>query len=277
MDVSIVIVNYKTCGMVKQGLKSLRAARLRLDYEVFVVDNGSNDGLPALVRERFPEVRLIALNKNIGFAAGNNLAIRKAKGKYVFILNPDAMINPGSIEAMCSYMELHPDIGVLGPKLVRPDGGRQESAHRFPTPWIPIYRRTPLGRLPQARQALDRYVMRGEVADAPMEVDWMEGAALFVRRAAIEQVGMFDERFFVYFEDADWCRRFWLQGWKVVYYPLSEIIHYHRRESADALWFIAPFTNKVSRIHIKSAIRYFTKWKGEPLPSHDPAPAETTK
>lgn len=271
MDVSIVIVNYKTRGMVKQGLKSLRAAKLRLNYEVFVVDNGSNDGLPQLIRQDFPEVRLIALEKNVGFAAGNNLAIRKAKGKYVFILNPDAMVNPGAIEAMAAYMEARPEIGVLGPKLVRPDGARQESVHRFPTPWIPVYRRTPLGRLPQAKAALERYVMHGEIVESPMDVDWMEGAALFVRRAAIEQVGMFDERFFVYFEDADWCRRFWQAGWKVVYYPQAQIIHYHRRESADALWFLAPFTNKVSRIHIASAVKYFSKWKDQPSPRKEKA------
>lgn len=272
MDVSIVIVNYKTRGMVKQGLKSIRAARLRLDYEVFAVDNGSDDGLPQMIREEFPEVRLIALEKNLGFAAGNNQAIRKAKGKYVFILNPDAMIDPGAVEALFAYMEAHPEIGVLGPKLVRPDGTRQESTHRFPTPWIPVYRRTPLGKLARAKEALDRYVMHGETGEAPMEVDWMEGAALFVRRAAIEKVGMFDERFFVYFEDADWCRRFWLSGWKVVYYPAAEIIHYHRRESADALWFLAPFTNKVSRIHISSAYKYFMKWKDQPSPRKEKVP-----
>ena len=94
----------------------------------------------------------------------------------------------------------------------------------------------------------------------------MEGAALFVRRKAIDEVGMFDERFFVYFEDADWCRRFWGAGWKVVYDPAVRIIHYHRRESADALWFLAPIINKVSRIHIGSAWKYFMKWRGLPSP-----------
>ena len=271
VDVSIVIVNYKARGMVKQALKSIRDAKIRLNYEVFVVDNASGDGLPALVRERFPEVRLLALDRNVGFAAGNNLAIRKAKGRYVFVLNPDAMLEPGAVEALFAYMEAHPDVGVVGPRLVRPDGSRQESVHRFPTPLTPVYRRTPLGRLPAARAALDRYFMRGETGDAPMEVDWMEGAALFARRAAFEQVGLFDERFFVYFEDADWCRRFWLAGWKVVYHPGISVIHYHRRESADTLWFLAPFTNKVSRIHIASAIRYFRKWQGQPLPRKENA------
>ncbi len=272
MDVSIIIVNYKTRGMVKQGLKSLRRAGIRLNYEVFVVDNASADGLPELVRQEFPETRLIALDTNVGFAAGNNLAMRKAKGKYVFVLNPDALVNAGSIEAMYAYMEAHPRVGVLGPKLVHPDGTRQESAHRFPTPWIPIYRRTPLGRTPRAKAEMDRYFLRDVSFNAPTDVDWVEGAAMFVRRAAIDEVGLFDERFFVYFEDADWSRRFWLKKWSVVYHPGIEIIHYHRRESADTLWFLAPFANKVSRIHIKSAIKYFLKWKGQQEPRKEKIP-----
>lgn len=266
VDVSIIIVNYKTRGMVKQSLKSLRLARIRLNYEVFVVNNASNDGLPGLVRTEFPEARLIDFDRNVGFAAGNNAAMRKAKGTYVFVLNPDTLVNEGSIEAMHAYMEARPDIGVLGPKLAHPDGNRQESAHRFPSPWIPVFRRTPLGRLPEAKREIDRYFLRDFDMRAPTDVDWVEGAAMFVRRAAIDKVGLFDERFFVYFEDTDWCRRFWNGGWKVVYHPGIEITHYHRRESADTLWFLAPFANKVSRIHIASAIKYFRKWRRQALP-----------
>ncbi len=266
MDVSIIIVNYRTRGLVKQCLKSIRRAAPRLDYEVLVVDNDSKDGLPELVRERFPEARLFALPENVGFAAGNNVAMRKAKGRYVFVLNPDTMLETGCLEAMAAYMDAHQDVGVLAPKLTHPDGSRQESVHRFPTPWIPVYRRTPLGRTARAKEALDRYAMRGEIGDAAQEVDWVEGAAMFVRRKAVDEVGMFDERFFVYFEDADWCRRFWSKGWKVVYFPGASILHYHRRESADASWLLAPFANKVSRIHIRSAVKYFRKWKGQPLP-----------
>jgi hypothetical protein len=266
MEVSIVIVNYKTRGMVRQCLKSIRRAAPRLNYEVFVTDNASGDGSAEMIRAEFPEVRLLALKENIGFGRGNNIAIRQAKGRFVFVLNPDAMLNEGSVERMHAFMEAHPEVGLLGPKLVHPDRTRQESAHHFPTPWIPVLRRTPLGRLPWAKLQLGRYFMRGEVGEKTMDVDWMEGAALFVRRKAIDEVGLFDERYFAYFEDADWCRRFWLKGWKVVHFPEATVIHYHRRESADALWFLAPFTNKVSRIHISSAVKYFLKWKGQPLP-----------
>lgn len=266
MDVSIIIVNYGTRGLVKQCLKSIRRAAPRLDYEVLVVDNASEDGLPELVRESFPEARLFALPKNVGFAAANNIAIRKSKGRYVFILNPDTMLEIGSVEAMVAWMDAHKDVGVLAPKLTRPDGTRQESVHRFPTPWIPIYRRTPLGRFTRAKKALDLYAMRGEIGEDVKEVDWVEGAAMFIRRAAIDEVGMFDERFFVYFEDTDWCRRFWSKGWKVIYYPSASVLHYHRRESADTAWIFAPFINKVSRVHIVSAIKYFLKWRGQALP-----------
>lgn len=271
MDVSIVIVSYRTRGLVKQCLKSIRRAASALDYEVLVVDNASGDGLPELVRERFPETRLFALPENVGFAAGNNVAIRKAKGRYVFVLNPDTMLEAGALEAMVAFMDAHADVGVLAPALRHPDGSRQESVHRFPSPWIPVWRRTPLGRLKRAQEELTRYAMRGEVGEAPIDVDWAEGAALFVRRAAMDEVGLLDERFFVYFEDADWCRRFWLKGWKVRHVPGIAVLHYHRRESADAGWFLAPLVSKVSRIHIQSAIKYFRKWKGQPLPRQEKA------
>jgi GT2 family glycosyltransferase len=165
-------------------------------------------------------------------------------------------------------METHREVGIVGPKLLHPDRSMQESAHRFPTPFMPLYRRTPLGKLPHARREMHRYAMRGELGgDAPMEVDWMEGAALLVRKKAIEEVGMLDERFFMYMEDADWARRFWDAGWKVVWHPGATLMHYHRRASADTAWFLAPFTNKVTRFHIVSAVKYFRKWRGVPHPA----------
>jgi N-acetylglucosaminyl-diphospho-decaprenol L-rhamnosyltransferase len=265
VDVSIIIVNYKTRGLVKQNLKSIRLAAPKLDYEVFVVDNASGDGIVPMIRESFPEARLMALPENVGFARGNNAAMKEAKGRYVFILNPDAMLTPGAVERMVEYMEAHPEAGMLAPKLVHPDRSVQDSVHRFPTPWIPVYRRTPLGSLPHARRELDRYLMRGELGEDIRDIDWAEGAALFVRRKAIDEVGMFDERFFIYFEDTDWARRFWQKDWKVRYFPDAEIIHYHRRESADASGLMA-LANKVTRLHIQSAFKYFAKWKDQPPP-----------
>ena len=265
MDVSIIIVNYNTRGLVKHCLQSVRDAGIALDYETFVVDNASTDGSSEMLRERFPEAKLLAMPRNVGFAKANNLAMREAKGRFIFILNPDTMLIPGAIEAMTAHLEANPKTAMIGPKLVHPDKTRQESVHRFPTPMIPVYRRTPLGRLASAKTELDRYSMRGELGETVTEVDWMEGAALFVRREAIDQVGMFDERYFVYFEDADWARRFWKAGWKVEYVPHAEVLHYHRRESADGSWFTGVL-NPVTRIHITSAVKYFLKWKDEESP-----------
>lgn len=265
MDISIIIVNYRARGLVKQCLKSIRRAAIRPSYEVFVVDNDSRDAMGEMLREDFPEVKGILMPKNIGFAAANNAAMREAKGRYIFILNPDTELLPGTIEKMLQAMETDATIGILAPKLIHPDRTRQESVHRFPSPLVPIYRRTPIGRTTKAKAALDRYFLRDKTMTDTTEVDWAEGAALFVRRKAIDVVGMFDERFFVYFEDADWARRFWEKGWSVVYLPSAEIIHYHRRESADGSWFTGLF-KAVTRIHIMSAIKYFLKWKDKDLP-----------
>lgn len=268
MDVSIIILNYRTRGLLKQAIKSIALAAPELDYEILVVDNASRDGSVEMIRERYPDVRLLALDENIGFACGNNIGIREARGRHILIMNPDIMMREGALEEMYRYMETHHDVGLLGPKLLRPDRSVQESVHRFPVPLMPLYRRTPLGRLPRARRALHRYAMRGELeGDEPREVDWMEGAALLVRKRAIEEVGMLDERFFMYMEDADWARRLWEKGWKVVWHPGTVFIHYHRRASADAAWFTAPFTNKVARYHIISAVKYFWKWRGKPAPT----------
>lgn len=268
MDVSIIILNYRSRGLLKQAIKSIDLASPDLDYEVLVVDNASGDGSVEMVREFFPDVRLFALDENVGFARGNNIAIKEACGKHVFIMNPDTMLREGTLETLFAYMEAHSDVGLVGPKLLHPDRAVQESVHRFPTPLMPFYRRTPLGRLSHARRAMHRYAMRGELeGDDPREVDWMEGAALFVRKEAIEEVGMLDERFFMYMEDADWARRLWEKEWKVVWHPEATLIHYHRRASADVSWLIAPFTNKVARYHIVSAYKYFRKWHGQPLPT----------
>lgn len=262
LDVSIIIVSYRTAGLVKQCLRSLRRAQLKPTYEVLVVDNDGTDGLGEMIRDGFPEVKLIEPGRNLGFAAANNVALRQARGRYVLILNPDTEVTPGCLEKMLAAMEAHPDVGILAPKLVHPDRTRQESVHRFTTPLIPVYRRTPLGRLPWARRALDRYFLRHENLENPTEVDWAIGAALFVRHQAIDEVGPLDERYFMYFEDTDWARRFWEKGWKVVYWPEAEIIHYHRRESADGGWFTG-LLHRTTRIHISSALKYFLKWWGK--------------
>ncbi len=233
-------------------------------HEIIVVDNASGDGTPLMVAREFPGVRCIASSVNTGFGPGNNLGIREARGRYVLIMNPDVVVLDATLDTLVAYMDSHPDVGICGPQLVNPDGSIQYSCYRFPTPLVPIYRRTPLGRFSFAREAVDTYLMREWDHCDERDVDWLLGAAIIMRRDMFEKVGLFDEQFFLYFEDTDLCRRAWEAGYRVVYNPSVRLVHYHKRESAGSVFKI--FTNKVTRIHIQSWIKYLIKYRGKSLP-----------
>lgn len=265
MDLSIIILNYRSRGLLKECLRALRLARPQLAVEIIVVDNASGDGTPAMVRAEFPEVRLIASDRNLGYAGGNNLGLKAATGRNVMIMNPDIIVRDGSLETLVAYLDEHADVGLVGPKLLNPDGSVQYSCYRFHTVMTPIFRRTPLGELGVGRRALDRFLMADLDRKAHSEVDWLLGGAIVARRLAALKVGLLDERFFLYFDDVDWSRRFWEAGFKVVYVPASEMVHFHKRESAEGEWWKI-VTNRVGRAHLKSAVRYFLKYHGKPNP-----------
>jgi len=265
MDLTLIILNYKTVGLARQCLKSIRSANPNLQYEVIIVDNASGDKVAEMVKDQFPEVKVIESSFNSGFAGGNNQGIEKAQGRYIHILNPDITVTPGSLEAMVRFMDEHPDVGILAPQLLNPDKSIQYSCYRFPSVMIPIYRRTPLGKTSSGKKALEEYLMKDWDHEETKEVDWCLAASIMVRKKAIEQVGLLDERYFMYFEDCDWCRRFWQAGFKVVYFPTAKMVHYHVRQSADVPWFLGLF-QKISRIHITSAIKYFVKFRGKQNP-----------
>lgn len=260
-ELSIIILNYKSRGLVKQCVKTIGLCAPSVSHEIIVVDNDSKDGTGEMLAAAFPHVRFIQSSANVGYAAGNNIGIRAARGRYVVIMNPDITVRPGALEAMTAFMDANPDVGIMGPKLVHPDGSIDPSCYRFPTYAIPVYRRTPLGRLQSARVAVAKYLMEDYDKQATTDVDWLLGAVLMVRREALDGVGMLDERYFLYFEDTDWCRRFWQAGWRVVYYTGAKMVHYHERLSAQGNWLVSPF-RKSTRIHISSCIKYFRKWQG---------------
>jgi len=260
MDLSIVILNYKTAKLVRQCIKTIKLYEPAVAYEIIVVDNDSRDGAEEMLRQHYPEVKFFRSESNAGYAAGNNLGIRQAIGRYVMILNPDITVKQGAIENIVRYLDGHRDIGIIGPKLVKPSGEVDESCYRFPGYLIPIYRRTPLGKLAAGRRALDHYLMADYDRRMTRDVDWLLGAVLVVRREALLHVGLFDERYFLYFEDTDWCRRFWQAGYRVVYYTGAEMVHYHERLSARGNWFTSLF-RRSTRVHIVSWIKYFRKWR----------------
>jgi N-acetylglucosaminyl-diphospho-decaprenol L-rhamnosyltransferase len=265
MDCSIIILNYKTPGLLKQCLRGLLHAQLKFSYEIIVVDNASHDESVEMVQEDFPNVTLIAASANRGFAAGNNLGIRVAKGEYILIMTPDLAVFPGVLEQLLEYSKAHPDVGVVAPQLRNPDGSIQVSTYRFPNRWIPILRRTPLGKLPWGRRILRHYLMADWDRTSTRPVEWVLGACMLVPRSAIEKVGLLDERFFLYFEDIDWCRRFWEHGLAVVYYHEAALTHYHQRLSAESPGLTGIFSS-LTRVHIMSGIRYFMKYHGRPQP-----------
>ncbi len=261
MDLSIIILNYKTTGLVKQCVRNVKVATASLDYEIIVVDNGSGDGIEKMLKANFPEVKFIQTGKNLGFAAGNNVGIKQSTGKYVMLLTPDVTVLNHSIEKMVNFMDQNLEVGLAGPKLINPDGSYQISCRTFQTPKLVLYRRTPLGKLPFAKKDLDKHLMKNFDHDSSKEVDWVMGACMIVRREAMNQVGLLDERFFFYVEDMDWCRRFWMANYKVFYIADAEMVHLYERASANDPWRFLMF-NKLTRWHIASGIKYFAKYLG---------------
>lgn len=265
MQLSIIIVNYNTGALTSACIESCLTQKLPVQTEIIVVDNHSSDNSVSFLRSDFPEVKVIGNEHNAGLAAGVNSALNGASGKCYLLLNPDIIALPGSIQTLLDFLKGHPEVGVAGGQLLSPNGKIQNSCFRFYTWMTIVYRRTFLGRTRQGRQAIDTFLMKDFDHRLTRDVDWLMGSCLMLRAAAVKEVGGMDERFFLYFEDVDWCRRFWQNGWRVTYVPAARFSHFHQRSSRrGALGGI--ITNWATREHIRSAIKYFTKYAGTPLP-----------
>jgi len=265
VKVSIVTVNYKTPHHIRNLLKSIEAIELSMPFEFFLIDNASGDESVAMVKDQFSWAHLIELKENIGFGPGNNEGMKRASGEYLFICNPDLVLSKGEVEKWVDWMDRNPDVGISGPRLLNPDGTDQESCYQFPKVYIPILRRTPLGKMKWAERAIERYTMRQHARTERRDVDWILGAAMMIRRNVVETIGFFDPDIFLYFEDTDMCRRAWEAGYRVTYTPAAKCTHYHARESMTT-WPWEALTNRTTRLHIKSAVQYFWKYRGKALP-----------
>lgn len=222
---TVQIVNWNAREDLRQALRSLFEHAPTFPFEVLVLDNASQDGSVQIVEKEFPQVRLLVSERNLGFARGHNLLARHARGRYLLLLNPDTVVMRDTLTKLIRFAEAHPEAGIIGPKLLNPDGSLQYSCRRFPNPIAAIFRNTPLGRLfPNNRYTRD-YLMLDWDHNSIREVDWVSGAAMLVRREVYQQLGGFDEQFFMYVEDVDLCYRAWQAGWKVLYYPDAIIIH----------------------------------------------------
>lgn len=263
----MVIGSYRTRVEAITCLQSVLSAVAVCPFttQVVVVDNDSGDGLLEWLQVNHPNVLGLQGGGNIGMGRGINLGMTAVGARYYLTLNADTIIhNSQTISNLHQWMEAHPAVGLCGPRLTNDDGSLQYSCYRFPGFLLQPLRRFAFATWPPIKKRIDRFLMKEWEHDTPRPVDWVMGSALLVRAAAMQTVGMFDETFWMYYEDTDWCRRFWQQGWLVYYVPTVTVQHHHGRVSAKVPGTIKPlFTNRVAREHVKSWLRYFWKWRGD--------------
>jgi N-acetylglucosaminyl-diphospho-decaprenol L-rhamnosyltransferase len=255
---SVIIVSWNVRELLIQCLTSVFAAASRPPdgaIEVIVVDNASRDGSADLVAVRFPQVTLVRNQTNAGFTVANNQGLSLSHGRAVFFLNPDAEVLDGAIPTLLAYLADHPSVGAVGPRLQYGDGRPQPSRRRFPNVGTALFESTPVA-WHQPNNRWVRYLHMDSVPESvPQAVDWLVGAALMVRSEALKQVGGFDEGFFMYSEELDWCRRAWQSGWEVHYVPTA-LVRHHEAKSSEQV---------AAARHIRfqtSRVRYMRKHHG---------------
>ena len=231
LDLSIVILNFRAKDKLRVALTSVFASQTKYSYEVFVVDNDSQDGSAEMVESEFPNVKLIR-NPNNGFSKGNNVAIRQAAGRLILTLNPDTKLEPSVLEECINYLDAHTDIGALGCKLIKADGTLDKACRRsFPDPLNSFFRLSGLALLFPKSKTLAAYNLSYLSEDQETDVDSLTGAFMLMPKKVLDEVGLFDEEFFMYGEDLDLCYRIKQAGYRVFYYP-KVITHHYKGQSS---------------------------------------------
>jgi len=257
-DISVIVVNYNTAHLLDPMFSAIEKGRGSLKLQIIVVDNASRDGSVEVLRSRHPTVELIENPVNVGFGRANNQVLPKLRGRYVLLLNTDAFVSSDTLPKTVGYMDAHPRCGVLGVKLVGRDGSLQPSCRYFPTPWNIFLVSTGLARFFPKTHLVDD--LSWDHA-SERECDWVPGCYYLVRREVIDEVGLFDPRFFMYYEEVDHCRAVRKAGWSVIYYPFTQVIHTGGESALSA----GPLTRsgrQISSIQIESELLYFRKHYG---------------
>lgn len=272
IDFSVIVVSWNTRELLRQCLQSIvnepgvqivaaEAAQWSPDpscqvtAEIVVVDNASDDGSAQMVQSGFPQARLIANRRNAGFAAANNQAIAQARGRVLFLLNPDAYLVPGALLGLAHFLRQLPEAAVAGPNVLNPDGSWQAAAFRFATLWDLLCEALFLSVLWPRSPLFARKELGGFQRDAVREVDWVQGCALAVRREVWDAVGPFDEGYWMYVEELDWCRRAKGMGYRIFFTPDAQVVHYGKRSVARARASVLP-------LGFRSHFRYYRKFDG---------------
>ncbi|OGF21566.1 hypothetical protein A2316_03195 [Candidatus Falkowbacteria bacterium RIFOXYB2_FULL_38_15] len=253
MDLSIITVNWKVKDLLEKCLRSVYQQAKDISFEVFVVDNDSGDGSVEMVREKFPQVLLTASNDNLGFAKGNNVAAKDAKGRYILLLNPDTEILDNAIGKMVKFMDNHPGCGIAGCKLLNPDLTHQPSVRRFPNFLSQALILLKLHHLFPHSSPMSHYLAEDFDYTKTQPVDQVMGAFFMIRRKVIEKIGLLDEKFWIWFEEVDYCKRAKEAGFKILYTPEAKIIHYYGQS------FKQVYNVKKQKDFNKSLTYYFKK------------------
>lgn len=260
MNISFIILNYRSGRLVKNCINSLIDSQVKLSYEIIIADNNSNDPYWPKLKLLFPQAVFLENKKNGGYGYGNNQAMKIAKGKYIVILNPDIFVLPNTMQTLYDFMEKTPNCAIVAPKLLNADGTTQQTYGRFPDWHLPFYRRSFLGSTDKGRAWLNNYFYNHKTFTEATKVDWVFGACLFMRKDDILKVGGFDERYFMYIEDTDLCHQVTTIGKDVYYLPQASLIHLHKRDSAE-LRGLKGLTKPLGRQHLISWLKYCWKYK----------------
>jgi GT2 family glycosyltransferase len=252
--IDLVIVNYNSTELLHDCLASIKSSCNGSRPNVVVTDNGSKEPIE-YIRKTYSDITIVRNRENIGFSRAINAILSSTDAPYIVLLNPDTIVlTDHFLESIAAFMDVHPDVGILGPGVLDPDGCTQGSARSFPRFHSLLFgRRSLLTKIfPQSRLASANILSKNANNTEPLEVDWVSGACMVIRRRSVQQVGMMDDRFFMYWEDVDWCKRMWDRGWKVMYWPAVKIMH-HVGGSSESRVF-----RSVLAFH-KSALLYFNK------------------
>lgn len=240
---SVVIVNWNTKDLLLQCVQSIYANTNVKDFDIWVVDNASSDNSVESLRSQFPDVHIIASDKNLGFAGGNNLALEKVTGKYALLLNTDTLVKQNAFDYLLAFMESNPKAGVAGPYLLNPDGSMQISCYPFPTLFREFWRMFHF----DLAHPLGTYRMSAWDPACTREVDSIQGACMLIRKTALDQVGLFDSSYFMYTEEIDLCYRLHQGGWSLFWVPESKVVHFGGQSTRKAAskMFLSLYQTKV--------------------------------
>jgi GT2 family glycosyltransferase len=252
MDISVVIVGWNAKQYLELCLASLADATPRRSTETIVVDNASSDGTAEMIEARFPNNRLIRNSENFGFSKGSNVGIRESQGRYIALVNPDVIVLPGCLDALADFLDQNPKVGNVGPRIFNPDMSQQNTCQRFPTLWNNFCSATGLARAFKRSRFFAGEEMLYFPHDRTLPVDVLVGCFSMIRRDTFDDVGLLDEKLFMYSDDLDWCRRCWKAGWQVVFFPGASSIH-------DRGNIAAPYPVRFAVVRQQSMLYYWRK------------------